>query len=205
MNFEGETSVFIEYNNEIPREKGENMVKYKKCPLCELNYIVETEKLCPTCRKQNAAISSNLVRDKECGTNSRNIYEEYADRYGWNKSQANQFGEEGLPLYAPTCTPEKYSVWCIAHSNWTEDAKGQWENEISYDRNTIEEYWKDHLAVRASDYTIRVVFAKQSTRQYIFLGVYKPDSDIKKVIRDGEIRWVKTYRSISQCYPMKAV
>lgn len=27
------------------------MAKYKKCPKCELNYIVESEEMCSTCRK----------------------------------------------------------------------------------------------------------------------------------------------------------
>lgn len=178
-------------------------MKYKKCPLCELNYISEGEELCSTCRAQKASISSYLLRDKECGTNSRKVYQEYAERYGWDEWQANQFGKEGLPLYAPKATPEKYSVWFIAHSNWTGDDAGQWENEISRDWNTIEEFWESHLSVRASDYFTRVTFAKNSMGQYIFLGVYKPDPEAKKIIRNGEIRWIKTYHCISQCYPIK--
>ena len=178
-------------------------MKYIKCPKCELNYILENEELCPTCKAEEAPRSPNLVRGKECGTNSRTLYEEYADRYDWDKLQANQFGKEGLPLYAPKATPEKYSVWCIAHSNWTGDEAGRWENKISPDWDTIEEFWKDHLSVRASDYFNRVAFAKNSMGQYIFLGVYKPDPEAKKTIENGEIRWIKTYHCISQYYSIK--
>ncbi len=179
------------------------MMNYKKCPECGLKYISETEELCSACRRVREIGSSHLVRGRECGTNSRNVYEDHAARYGWDKWLANQFGRLGLPLYAPRATPEKFSVWMIAHSNWFGDKGGQWRNTISPDENTIEEIWDDPLSARASDFTTRVTFARNLNRQYEFLGVYAPDREVKRIIEEGQLRGVITYRCISKRYPIK--
>lgn len=179
-------------------------MKYIKCPECELNYIPEGEKFCSDCRRRIALPFRDLVRGKESGTNSRDVYEECAKRYRWDMSQANQFGKLGLLLYALKATPEKFSVWFIAHSNWTGDKGGKWQNEISLYENTIEVIWDDPLSARAADFTTCVVYAKNQYGQYEFLGVYKPDRDVKRVVKDGSTRGIVTFHCISEGYPIKA-
>lgn len=153
----------------------------------------------------------DLVWGRYCGTKSRRAYETWAEIFGWNQSHAGQF-EWGGSLYAPRATPERYSVWFVAHSNFVGDRVEMWENEISDDEEVIREYWKDHLSLRGSDNAIRVVFARRLAGQdyatgieymagYYFLGIYKPDAEAPKIMRKGETAWVKTYRRISCCYP----
>lgn len=154
-----------------------------------------------------------LVWGRYCGTESKKLYETWAKIFGWNESFINQFGERGVSLFASRATPERYSVWCVAHSNRTGDGVGKWENEISDDEEVIKEYWIDHLSLRGSDNAVRVVFAKRLAGQdyttgieyragYYFLGVYKPDPDTPKALRNGKTVWVRTYRRISKCYPI---
>ncbi len=186
-------------------------MEYKKCPKCELNYIPENEDLCPECKQtikpaQSQSIVtryySRLERGRIYGTNSRTIYETGCDCFGWDRSKANQFGRQGVPLYAASATPEKYSVWFISHSNWTATQGGEWANVISRDMDTIKEYWRDYAAVKTSDYITRVVFAKKDGN-YCFLGIYEPEPEFQKEIWDGETHYVKIYYCISEVYPIK--
>ena len=41
-----------------------------------------------------------LFNGLPCGTNTQKIYEEFAEKFGWDKFQANQFGSKGY-LYMP--------------------------------------------------------------------------------------------------------
>ena len=144
-----------------------------------------------------------LVRGAIYGSDSRKVYEKHAESFGWDKRQANQFGKQGLPLYAQSATPEGYSVWCIAHSNFSGDKGGKWTNEISPDMDTIREFWESFSAIGKSDNTIRVTFVKVQGG-YEFFGVYKLDPGVEEVQKDGKTQWVKTYRCISERYPFKA-
>lgn len=142
-----------------------------------------------------------------CGTDSKKIYENYAEIFGWDISQSSQFGWQ-TPLYARNATHEGYSVWCIAYSNLNAKKSGNWMNLIFGD--TIEELWKtrtyDYLH-DFSDTTTRVVFAKNKKGQYEFFGVYKADplpKELKVVEWYNTFGYVKKYRRISECYPMKA-
>ncbi len=148
-----------------------------------------------------------LFNGLPCGTNTRKIYEEFAEKFGWDKFQANQFGRQGAPLYARKATPEGYNVWCIGHSNWTEDKGGDWSNEISYGEEFIDEYWED-ISHDYNDFIslrYRVTFAKKKGSGYHFLGVYEvcenPDTS-KKVLHNDKSVWVKHYHRICENYPI---
>lgn len=148
-----------------------------------------------------------------CGTNTHKIYEEFAEKFGWDKWQSNQFGKQGLPLYARNATPEGYNVWCIGHSNWTKEKRKDkkkdkdWDNVILNNAEQIDEYWQDIQREYGDfmDLKYRVVFAKKKDGYYYFLGVYelaeKPDLN-KKEIHNGKSVWVRRYRRISENYPV---
>lgn len=149
-----------------------------------------------------------LFNGLPCGTNTRKIYEEFAEKFGWDKQQSNQFGKQGLPLYARNATPEGYNVWFIGHNNWTVTKGGDWDNEILRGGELINEYW-EKLDKSFSDFVdlkkCRVVFAKKKDGYYYFLGIYelaeKPDIT-KRVEHNGKDLWVRRYRRISENYPI---
>lgn len=149
-----------------------------------------------------------LFNGLPCGTNTQKIYEEFAEKFGWDKFQANQFGKQGLPLYARSATPEGYNVWFIGHSNWTVSKGGNWTNEILRGGELINEYW-DNIDRSFADFVDlnkhRVIFAKKKDGYYYFLGIYetaeKPDLN-KKEIHNGKSVWVRRYRRISENYPL---
>lgn len=149
---------------------------------------------------------NELFEGLPCGTNSKNIYEDCAQKFGWNMLLSNQFGKQGLPLYARKATPEGNNVWFIGHSNYTGDKGGDWNNEILYGGEQINEYWKK-IDSKADffDMTPRVVFAKKKDGYYYFLGVYevcaKPDMT-RRVEWNGDDLWVRRYKLLSKIYPL---
>lgn len=163
--------------------------------------------------------NNELFNGLPCGTNTRLIYEFGTKIYGWDRSQINQFGRVGVPLYARSATSESYSVWCIAYSNLNTKKlntkklntkkSGNWRNEILNNDDNINEYWEkltyDYLH-DFNDPTYRVTFAKETDGKYYFLGVYKlsdkPDAT-KQVLYKGKYLWVRRYKRISEIYPFK--
>ena len=63
------------------------MPKYKKCPRCELNYILETEDYCPVCKDELSGVATNDLDYDEafericprCGINPITEDQEYCD------------------------------------------------------------------------------------------------------------------------------
>lgn len=156
----------------------------------------------------NNGYKTHLLRGASCGTNSHTIYEEYSAIFGWDKTQASQFGRRGVPLYAREATPEGYSVWCISHSNRTATQGGDWTNYISADEETIEELWKEPSRKDClhdyTEMTTRVVFAK-GKQNYEFLGVYQCErrsSVPEKPSWTDAYGYIKTYKRISKIYPI---
>ena len=151
--------------------------------------------------------NNELFNGLPCGTNSKKIYENFAEKFGWDKMQSNQFGKVGTPLYARKATKEGYNVWFIGHSNWTGDKGGDWYNEILFGGEQINECWqKIDNRTDFIDMTHRVVFAKKKNGEYYFLGVYevseKPDAT-KQISYNGKYLWVRRYKRISEIYPFK--
>ncbi len=147
----------------------------------------------------------SLFNGLPCGTNTRKIYEDCAEKFGWDKWLSNQFGKQGLPLYARKATPEGFNVWFIGHSNWTTTKGGSWTNKILKGGELINEYW-DCIDNTADfyDMTYRVVFAKKKDGYYYFLGIYevneKPDIT-KTVEHNGKNAYVRRYRRVCENYP----
>lgn len=126
------------------------------------------------------------------GTTAENIYNMCCKKYGFDNDYIWLFGRR-QELYAMDATKEGYSVWFLAHSNWTESKGGKWSNEIKYGAKHITEYW-DNIDDRFNnDKRTRLVFAKKQN-QYLFLGIYK------FVKNDWKTR-TKEYEQISTSYP----
>ncbi len=62
------TIAATEKNTKMPRRyQGVVMAKYKKCPRCEINYILENEDYCEICKQElkGARLSADLDADEE--------------------------------------------------------------------------------------------------------------------------------------------
>ena len=160
-------------------------------------------------------IESLLVRDmyKGYGGTAQVIYDECCEVFNWDKDKRYLFGRQQI-LYAEKATHEKYSPWFLPHNNWTETKGGNWFNKIA--GNVIEEMWLEQKYGLYHDETTRVTFAKKEG-EYIFLGLYVPvgveaktleyniiNKKGKIVKKIGDKVWVKTYKLISDTYPISA-
>lgn len=142
----------------------------------------------------------SLQRDltKGYGGSAQPIYDECCRKFGWDNSKRYLFGRQQY-LYAEGATPEGYSPWFLAHSNWTQTKGGEWSNKIL--RDTIEEVWLKPNDGMYYDKTIRVMFAKTKSHGYVFIGLYRPINLEGKVLSDGNRVFIKTYQRISDVYP----
>lgn len=134
-----------------------------------------------------------LQMGKSLGTNSKTAYLECCELFGWDKSEAKNFGHQGALLYAKRATPEGYSPWFITHHNLTGTKGGEWKNTIVDDR--ILEEWDNYDERMWEDKTNRVVFLKLSGN-YHFFGVYYVD----KIELKANGKYTKTYKRISKEY-----
>ena len=143
-----------------------------------------------------------LKFNDEYDTVAQKAYIICAKRYGWNISDAYKFGPRML-LYARSATPEGYSPWFVAHSNFIslEDSNGRWLNRFEKDL-LFEEWLPESRRYRQEmhdDNTIRIVFVKKQSGKYYFMGAYEPID----IARNEEGNYVKTYKKISTVYPFK--
>lgn len=162
----------------------------------------------PTPPPQKGVLVRNL--HKGYGTRAQEIYDDCCKKFGWDYSKRYLFGMLQI-LYAEEATPEKYSPWFLPHNNWTETKGGNWFNKIQGD--IIEEMWTKIDNRFYNDNTLRVTFVKNKSKEYIFLGIYKPikkemvtlqTSIVKdgKIIKDiGEKVGIKTYQLVYNSYP----
>lgn len=128
---------------------------------------------------------------QDCGAKAKTIYEMCCKRYGFKQEYSGKFGlRQGL--YAADATPEGYSVWFLAHSNWTGTENGKWKNTIKPLERIITEQW-NHLDSRFYyDNGIRIVFAKNKNMRYVFLGIYKvKGSNISTRTKEYELMCTK--------------
>ena len=141
--------------------------------------------------------SSPLIAGKKYDTASNRIYEACIPAYNFSKEGLKEFGWNNR-MYAKAATKEGYSVWMLAHSNWTDTKHEKWRNTISDGYRLITEDWEadaNGLEKEIPD-EIRVVFAKDSSGVYIFLGVFQ----CKKIDLEGR---KKEYTLIYDKYPIQ--
>ena len=129
------------------------------------------------------------------GTASNRIYEACIPVFGFAQEGLKEFGWNNH-MYAKAATKEGYSVWMLAHSNWTDTKNGKWRNTISEGFRLITEDWGENAAGLEKELPdeIRVTFAKDASGVYVFLGVFKC------ALIDPEKR-IKIYERISDKYP----
>lgn len=152
-------------------------------------------------KKSSIVINDSLQRDltKGYGGSAQPIYDECCSKFGWDSSQRSLFGKQ-RGLYAENATPQGYSVWFLAHSNWTQTNVENWRNKIL--QETIEEVWLDpQYNSYFHDESIRVVFAKTKYYGYVFIGLYRSINVEAKILSDGSRVFIKTYQRISDVYP----
>lgn len=157
-------------------------------------------------------VNNKLVRNlhKGYGTRAQDIYDDCCKKFGWDYSKRYLFGMLQI-LYAKEATPERFSPWFLPHNNLTDTKGGNWFNKIQGD--IIEEMWLERDDRFYSDKTHRVTFVKNKSKEYIFLGVYKPikeetiilKSNIMKdgkiIKKAGEKVGIKTYQLVFDSYP----
>ena len=181
------------------------IMSYKKCPKCDLNYITDDKELCATCRPQIKIAPhaktvetdfSHIMRGCVYGGNSRKIYEKFCDTLGWDKNKTNQFGWQ-TPLYAANAdTNRTNDIWFIFYPNY--DAKKldavvddyHVVNLIRDNGDTIIEVVDDNIG--KSNNANRITFVKTNSG-YEFFGVYK-------IVENGTTR---RYQRISNNYPIE--
>ena len=151
---------------------------------------------------ENKIITLNRFDGYSVGDVAREAFLFLGKRYGWDISHADSYGRRRL-LYAEGVTPEGYSPWFIAHSNFidSQDTNGLWKN--TFEGDLIKEEWFPE-SLRGGrrrrmiiDDTNRIVFAKKQSNNYYFMGVYCLDT-IKK---NSDGNYVRIYRRISDVYP----
>ena len=136
---------------------------------------------------------NSLVFGRYYGTNSKNIYLNCCEWFGWDKSQTGNFGRQGALLYAKRATLEGYSPWFVTHHNLTGTKGGEWKNTI--DGDFIHEEWDNYDPRMWDDKTTRVVFILLSGKYY-FYGVYR----VYKIELKKNCKYTKTYRRIKENY-----
>lgn len=148
--------------------------------------------------KPSETIAENnpLTAGRKYGTASDKIYEACIPAFGFAQEGVKGFGWN-KPLYAKAATREGYSVWMLAHSNWTDTENENWRNTISEGYRLITEEWDENKLGLENEIPgeIRVTFAKDGTGAYVFLGVFRC------TLIDLEKR-IKKYELIHDKYPI---
>lgn len=145
---------------------------------------------------ETIAQNNPLTSGRKYGTASKKIYEACIPAFGFAQEGVKGFGWN-KPLYARAATREGYSVWMLAHSNWTDTENENWRNTISEGYRLITEEWGENELGLGNEIPdeIRVTFAKDGTDAYVFLGVFRC------TLIDLEKR-IKKYELIHDKYPI---
>ena len=151
----------------------------------------------PATPDQIEMVSSDslLIAGKKYGTASNRIYEACMKAYGFAEEGLKEFGWNNH-MYAKDVTQEGYSVWMLAHSNWTDTKNEKWRNTISEGFRLITEDWGENASGLEKELPeeTRVTFAKDGAGAYVFLGVFQCTT-IDQANR------IKKYELISDRYP----
>ena len=141
-------------------------------------------------------INSNLVKGRTYGTNAKQTFLSCAEAFGWDKSEAKNFGWHTLN-YSHIATVEGYSVWFLAHNNWTGTYTYNVKNKIS--ETYMEQWWmeSDHPVATTRK---RLIFAKKDNH-YIFLGLFKFIGKERTEIQDGKVYYIEKFDLVSEEYP----
>ena len=187
-----ETLELIEIEKQNARAEEIARREAEKERLQAINPPKRTSMSTPTCYP----IDGKLIQGHVYGTNAKNIFLDCCKEFGWNDTEQKHFGWQ-TPNYSNLATPEGYSVWFLANSNWTGTEITEVKNRVSY--STIEQWWTEEDHIKATERK-RVVFAKKNG-YYHFLGIFKLSEYKKAETSYGQTYYIETFNPISENYP----
>ena len=146
-------------------------------------------------KKSMTVISGNLYRGHYYGTSATGIFSAGCEAFAWDISESKQFGWN-TPNYSDIATKEGYSVWFLAHSNWTATDNSKVRNVIS--ETYIEQLWDvpNHPAATTRK---RLVFAKKDNL-YMFLGIYELVGNDEVRVRGEKTFYVERFNLVAEEY-----
>ena len=177
----------------LERENERARIEFEKA---EAERLALEKKQAKRIHINTTVIKDDLISGQVYGTSAKDIYDAGCEAFAWNQFESKNFGWQ-TPNYSEIATKEGYSVWFLAHSNWTETDTACVKNKI-FD-NYMEQWWteSDHPV---STVRKRLIFAKKDNK-YLFLGVYEFMGKQERKFVDGKIFYVKRFDLISKEYP----
>lgn len=106
------------------------------------------------------------------GKNAADIYYKAVKYLNFDSDKNVSFSFPNL-LYAKDCTPEGYSVWFLPNSELNGKSNGKWANFIDEKKHKIIQYSFYGDKHKHEKGEKRIVFVKQNSEEYVFLGVYE--------------------------------
>ncbi|MBR4013534.1 MAG: hypothetical protein IKJ00_04480 [Clostridia bacterium] len=156
-------------------------------------------------RRNNMEEKKVLSFGFSAGTRAIDNYDRCCSLFGFKRSLRGNFGQQRM-LYAKNATQEGYSVWMLAHSSLNEsfNRNRRWYNIFVYP-DIIREIWfvPSDISASQEDHSYRVCFAKNKNGEYVFQGIYEPQKIDWEKAPDGKTELVRTFKKISQIYPME--
>ena len=149
-------------------------------------------------------VGNKLNRGVYYGTVAKKIYEDCCDKLGWDIGESGKFGMQQR-LYSDIATPEWYSVWFLAHSNWMgESIEEAIEARAVFNKisETYMEQWWGKSNHPAATKRKRVLFAKKDGT-YMFLGVYEFVGERREEKSGDKMYYVEKFVRVSDEYPEK--
>lgn len=177
----------------IEKEKEKARIEFEKA---EAERLPLEKKHAKRTHINTTVISGNLIKGHVYGTAAKDIFEAGCDAFAWNQYESKCFGWQ-TPNYSEIATKEGYSVWFLAHSNWTDSDTAGVKNKIS--STYMEQWWMESDHPIATTHK-RVIFAKKDNH-YIFLGVFKFIGKERTEIQDGKIYYIERFDLVSESYP----
>ena len=146
-------------------------------------------------KKSMTVISGNLYRGHYYGTSATSIFSACCEAFAWDERELKHFGWN-TPNYSDIATKEGYSVWFLAHSNWTATDNSKVRNVIS--ETYIEQLWDvpNHPAATTRK---RLVFAKKDNL-YMFLGIYEFVGKDEVRVRGEKTFYVERFNFVAEEY-----
>ena len=175
----------------------EIVIKKKELEQAKIDLAYLEKKSSPMMPSQNRyEVGTRLIRGKYYGTSAESIYVNCCDKLKWSYYEKGKFAKQ-KKLYSNVATPEGYSVWFLAHSNWTGTHTAGVINKIS--ESYMEQWWMDSTHPRATKRK-RIIFAK-SELKYMFLGIYEFVGYERKEEINGKIYYVERFDLLNEQYP----
>ena len=151
----------------------------------------------------SAKDARKIRRGFVAGRTAQEAYDLCCAMFGFHFGLRDNFRQHQM-LYAKYATPERYSVWMLAHNNFIEsiDRSKRWYNIFSKDE--IKEVWlvPDDVNNSQSDDSLRVTFAKVGAEGYVFQGIYRPVKLVWEMV-EGKLELVRTFKRVEDAYPVK--